>query len=230
MGFYDDYNFDGFKFFSKLKTSPLNVPCPQFLSIIKQFKSSTPPPESLTVAEIGIGAGATALQVLKLLDEGDVYYVFSREGDIKNFVEDLQTHDLGIKCQVVPCGNSNCLFDSYNWKLSNMVFKMRERHEAGIFDVVYLDGAHTLVHDGLAVCLLKELIKDGGYLILDDIFWTLAGSKWGREFGAGKFTKEQMEDCQILRVQEIFLTTDPNWERLSTPKDHRGVFRKRIKE
>ncbi len=144
--------------------------------------------------------------------------------------EDLQTRDFGVKCQVVTKGNSHEEWDSYNWNLSNMLFEMRERHEAGIFDAVYLDGAHVFLHDGLAVCLLKELIKDGGYLILDDLFWKFSQSAWGKKVGPGRLTKEQMEDCQILRVQEIFLTTDPNWERLSTPKDHRGVFRKRIKE
>ena len=43
MGFYDNYNFDGLKFFSGLKTSALNTPCKQFLSVIKQLKSTAPP-------------------------------------------------------------------------------------------------------------------------------------------------------------------------------------------
>lgn len=43
MGFYDSYNFDGLKFFSRMKTSSLKVPCKDFLSIIKKLKSSTPP-------------------------------------------------------------------------------------------------------------------------------------------------------------------------------------------
>ncbi len=230
MGFYDSYNFDGLKFFSGLKTSSLNAPCDNFLSIIKQLKSNTPPPESLTVAEIGIGAGATALQVLKLLDECDTYYAFDFEDSIKPFAEDLQARDFGIKCQVVTKSNSRKKFDSYNWNLSNMVFEMRERHEAGIFDAVYLDGAHNLFHDGLAVCLLKELIKDGGYLLLDDLFWSYSKSPSLAKVAINIWTKEQYEDCQVFRVQELFLTNDPNWERLSSPKDEQGLFRKRIKE
>lgn len=43
MGFYDSYDFEGLKFFSKLKTSSLNNPCKEFLSIIKQLKLNTPP-------------------------------------------------------------------------------------------------------------------------------------------------------------------------------------------
>lgn len=180
----------------------------------------------MTVAEIGIGFGATALQVLKMLDKDDVYYCFSRENDIKAFVEDLKTRDFGIKCQVIPFGNSNKIFDSYNWNLSNLVLQMREKNLPGIFDAVYLDGAHNLLHDGLAICLLKELIKDGGYLILDDLFWSYAKSPTMREYGFKNFPKEQAEDRQVFRAQELFLTNDPNWERLSSSKEPRGVFRK----
>ena len=110
-----------------------------------------------------------------------------------------------------------------------MIFEMRERNEPGVFDAAYLDGAHALLHDGLAVCMLKELVKDGGFLILDDLFWSYAKSPAPALLAGAlkRFTKEQTEDCQILRVQELFLSNDPNFEKLSSPKSWRGVFRKR---
>lgn len=226
MGFYDDWNFDGLKFFSQIKAHPTVAnPRREFLTVIKQLKSLNP--RNITVAEIGIGYGATTLQALKLLDENDVYYCFDFEGNIRAFVEDLQIRDFGIKCEIVTASNSDKEWDSYNWNLSNMIFRMRERREQGIFDAVYLDGAHTLLHDGLAVCLLKDLIKKGGFLVLDDLFWRFSASEWGRKVGPGRLTKEQMDDMQILRVQEIFLTCDPNWEKLSPPNFGRGIFRKR---
>ena len=230
MGFYDNYNFDGLKLFARITDGNAEMavtePAGRVLSIIKQLKTITPP-HSITVAEVGIGYGATALQILKILDENDTYYAFDFEDSVKALEDDLKTRDFGIKCQVVTKGNSREEWDSYNWNLSDMVFEMRERHETGIFDAVYLDGAHTLIHDGLAVCLLKELIKAGGYLILDDLFWTYAGSSWGRNVGPGRLTEEQMKAKQVLRVQELFLTNDPNFERLSSQKDGRGIFRKR---
>ena len=162
-----------------------------------------------------------------MLDADDVYYVFDFENKIKVFEEDLSALDFGVQCQVITKSNSHKEWDSYNWNLSKMVFEMRERHEAGMFDAVYLDGAHTFIHDGLAVCLLKELIKTDGYLILDDLFWTFAGSSWGQSVGPSRLTEEQMNDKQIFRVQELFLTADSNFEKLSYSKDPRGVFRKR---
>lgn len=167
------------------------------------------------------------MPVLTMLDEGDVYYGFDFEDRVQEFVADLQARDFGITCEVVLAGNSHNEWDSYNWNLSNMIFRMRERKQAGIFDAVYLDGAHTFLHDGLAVCLLKELIKDGGFLILDDLFWRYSNSKLGQKHSGGRLTREQVEDYQVLRVQELFLSNDPNFEKLSPPNAYRGVFRKR---
>ena len=164
-----------------------------------------------------------------MLEENDVFYTFDFEDRLEAMQKDLQKHDLGVKCQVIMKGNSRRLLDSYNWHLGNLIFEMRERHEAGIFDAVYLDGAHNFLHDGLAVCLLKELIKDNGFLILDDLFWSFTRSHSPQllEQGQKFFPKEQAEAPQLLRVQELFLTTDSNFEKLSSPKDPRGVFRKR---
>lgn len=163
-----------------------------------------------------------------MLDSDDVYYAFDFDYRVKALEEDLKViaRDFGIKCQVVTKGNSNKRFDSYNWNLSNMIFEMRKKNEVGIFDAVYLDGTHTLLHDGLAVCLLKELIKDGGFLILDDLFWSYNVSPRMQKAGLEYFPEEQVKDHQIFRVQELFLSNDPNFERLSSPKDPRGIFRK----
>ncbi len=226
MGFYDNYNFDGLKLLAKIKDRPENYcsePCEEFLNVIKHLKTNR---RNVSVAEIGIGFGATALQVLNLLDSDDIYYGFDFADNLNDFAHDLQARDFGITCEIFLATNTDKMFDSYNWNLSNMIFQMRERNEAGLFDAAYLDGAHTFLHDGLAVCLLKELVKDGGFLLLDDIFWTLESDQWGRGYGFGKMTDEQMSDYQILRVRKLFLDNDPNFEALTPPDSWRAIFRK----
>lgn len=162
-----------------------------------------------------------------MLDEKDIYYAFDFADNLKKFTDDLQARNFGIKCRISVAGNSHDEWDSYDWNWSNMIFQMRKQKLPGIFDAVYLDGAHTFLHDGLAVCLLKELIKDGGFLILDDLFWTFAKSKSGQKISPGRLPEYQTKDYQIFRVQELFLTNDLNFEKLSPPNSWRGVFRKR---
>ena len=227
MGFYDNCNFDGLKLLSQIKTKPedfVSDPCEDFLDIIKSLKSTR---RNISVAEIGIGYGATTLRTLELLDAGDVYYAFDFKKKLEDFAYDLQARNFGINCEVILAPNSNKEWDSYNWNLSNMIFRMRERGEAGMFDAVFLDGAHTFLHDGLAVCLLKELIKDGGFLLLDDIFWNFNSCEWGLNVGAERLTAEQMADCQILRVRKLFLDNDPNFEEISSPDAYRAAYKKR---
>ena len=228
MGFYDKWDFSGLKLFARMqRENILNKPSVHFVSVVKKLKAENPQ-KSIAVAEIGIGYGATALQVLKLLDEGDIYYGFDFEDRMQEFMSDLQAKDFGIKCRVVPLGNSRYTGDSYNWNLSNLIFDMRERNEAGIFDAVYLDGAHTFLYTGLGICLLKELLRDDGILVLDDVHWTVANSKTVRAnaIKAG-MPQDQMEDMQVLRAQKIFLDTDPNFELLSSADSPRSIFRKR---
>jgi predicted O-methyltransferase YrrM len=45
-----------------------------------------------------------------------------------------------------------------------------------IFDFCLIDGAHTWETDGLAFFLITKILKSGGWLVLDDIYWTYAKS------------------------------------------------------
>ena len=229
MGFYDNWNFDGLKLFSRLKRrSSIAKPCREFLSVVNQLKTSSTSSRNITVAEVGVGYGATALPVLKMLDEGDTYYGFDFEERMQDFMSDLQEKDFGIKCRVVPMGNSHYTGDSYNWNLSKLILDMRDQNEPGLFDAVYLDGAHTFLYTGLGICLLKELLKDDGILILDDVRWTVAHSQKRKEIALKDgMPIDQAEDMQVLRAQKIFLDNDPNFEKISLPDASRGIFRKR---
>lgn len=57
---------------------------------------------------------------------------------------------------------------TYSWTL----FEMLQRGEK--YDVIYLDGHHTFYIDLPALLLADRLLKPGGYLLLDDMQWTLA--------------------------------------------------------
>ena len=223
MGFYDNVDLTRFNFISKIRTNPqVAEPSPEFMNAIDEHKNSS---KNLVIAEIGVGFGASTLLACQKLSAGDVYYCFDFQNSIVALLEDLKKFP-DLKCAVVGVGNSHKAWDSYNWNLSSMLLDMRLQNLDGWFDVCYLDGAHTFLHDGLAVCMLKEMIKPNGILILDDLFWTYASSPIVSEFGKEQFPEDQWKARQVLRVQDIFLINDPKFKRLSDSESWRGVFKR----
>lgn len=202
----------------------ISVPCNEVLELIKELKKSTEP---ISVAEIGIGVGATANEIVKCLDASDDYYMFSFERDVLELYEDIKQKDYCL-ANIYAMGNTNKTYDSYNWTLAKL-FLLKEKQS--FLDLTYLDGAHTFFHDGLACCLLKDMTKEGGIIVFDDINWSYAKSpasnperkpdvlKW--------YTQEQIEACQIAMVVDIFMKDDRNWQLLEEYSSaHRATYKK----
>jgi predicted O-methyltransferase YrrM len=61
---------------------------------------------------------------------------------------------------------------SYTWRLMRFL----EAGMYGHFDFCYIDGGHTWDSTGFALSLVAHLLKPGGWVILDDLDWTLSTS------------------------------------------------------
>lgn len=206
----------------------VSTPCWEFIDVVKKKKNEN---KIITVAEVGVGHGASSVEVCKLLSEKDTYYGF----DYEDILEDL-FHDLNkipeICCSRIGKGNSHKICDSYNWNLSELLFDMRNSEKNGIFDVVYLDGTHMFVQDGAACCLLKELLKPGGYIVFDDIFMTWKNGGCQRLYIENKelYPEEQLCECQVRRVVNAFMIEDKRFQQVfigSTLNPSRAVFIKK---
>lgn len=185
--------------------------CRDFVHLVKESKKQK---GKVVIAEIGVGIGATAVEVIKWLDEKDEYYMF----DFSDVLEDINSDIKKLNQQSIIklFGNSHKTYDTYGWNLAKLVLDMREKNQDGIFDVVYLDGAHTLIHDGLTAVLLKELVKKEGYVIFDDVYWKMSTSptvSMNSEL-CDKYTDEQIEACHIELILELFFTKDDNYRQI----------------
>lgn len=180
----------------------------------------------LTVAEIGVGIGATSVEIVKRLRECDSFHFFSYADEVQRLLEDLQSAEF-CSCKLVPWGNSRKRLDSYNWNLAKIILGQSQRH--GIYDLVYLDGGHSLFVSGLGCVLLKELVCPGVYLVFDDVGWVMAG-KIGVDpiycpAIAENFTEEQINTPQIDMVIDLFMKNDKQWVRMPSSKT-RATFMK----
>lgn len=81
---------------------------------------------------------------------------------------------------------------TYAWTL----FDLLQDGEA--FDVIYVDGHHTFYVDFPAFILADLLLKPGGYLLVDDIQWTLEfmQNTMARRFAAWRFYRKMYDFSQ----------------------------------
>lgn len=94
----------------------ISRPCEEMLSLIRKMKRDTMP---ISVAEIGIGIGATANEIVKLLDESDDYYMFGFDKDVLELQADLKQTDYCL-AQIHAIENTNKTYDSYTWSLAKL--------------------------------------------------------------------------------------------------------------
>lgn len=203
-----------YKTLSKIgKKGTNSEPCIEFIDLVRKKKEGNTP---IVVGEIGVDIGATAVEVCKQLDVVDTYYCFDFDNVVSDLIGDLQQVS-EVCCHLEGIGNSHKTLDSYSWSLCNMLFEMRENNLDGIFDVVYLDGAHTFIHDGLSCCILKEMIKKQGYIVFDDLNWSIAESPTVNPEVNPRirdlYTDEQISDCQIQKVINAFMVNDKSFKR-----------------
>ena len=171
---------------------------------------------TFTIAEIGIGTGASTINVARILNNTGYYHIF----DFQNTI-DYQMKLLNILGyhNVTGHGCSSKLMDSYNWSLLQMI----KENSGPVFDYIFLDGCHTFPTDGLAFFLADRLLKVGGYIEFDDYNWTL---QWhldtqGNEYAEGvdknqyngsfkerilqSFTEEQIKTRQVADIVDYLV-------------------------
>lgn len=94
---FNKFDLSAYKILSKLPSHPLNQPCDEVLQIVRTKKMEK---ETIIVAEIGCGVGATALATCRMLDTDDIYYCFDFEPRIEDLVDDLRKFpDIG--CHII---------------------------------------------------------------------------------------------------------------------------------
>ncbi|MGP1678337.1 MAG: class I SAM-dependent methyltransferase [Burkholderiales bacterium] len=171
------------------------------------------------IAEIGVGIGETSLAFAQYLAGAGVLNLFDRRKTV-----DAVAAMLGSKgfTNVRAHGCSNRLLDSYNWSLAQL---LRE-HREPIFDYVFLDGAHTWVHDALAFLLVDRLLVPGGYLDFDDYDWTIASSPTTNPQRVpamnALYTEEQMRTKQIKMVVDLLVRRSSGYVEV----DENKIFQK----
>jgi predicted O-methyltransferase YrrM len=184
------------------------------------------------VAEIGIGIGATSVELCRLLaGQGEIAF-FDYADKLEELAADLRAEGFG---NFRLFGNSRRTFDSYCWSLAQQAQSMRAAGRDGVFDFIYLDGAHLFHHDAPAALLCKQLVRPGGVVLLDDYDWSIAVSPTMRPSVRPSvrehFTEEQIETPHVRVICDLFFDPDPAFRKLEIgygAREHRRAYRRHL--
>lgn len=112
----------------------------------------------------------------------------------------------------VPSDRVEIYFEptSYTWRLMRFLEAGRQDD----FDFIYIDGAHTWAVDGLAFYLCAQLLRPGGWILFDDLDWTLATSSVAGEPWVQALPIEERETPQVRKIWELLVKSHPSFDRL----------------
>ncbi len=143
------------------------------------------------ILEIGVGIGATSKAIYETLSREDYLFLADYEEKVITLKAELERlpHD---GPEVITWGNSHKLLDSYAWAFAEEICKGRK------FDLIFLDGAHNFVFDGLICAMASKALNENGYFLVDDVDFTMHELI---EHNSGK--KKQIEMLYTLQQQNI---------------------------
>jgi predicted O-methyltransferase YrrM len=190
----------------------ISQPSKDALALLRIVLERTPAP---CVCEIGVGIGATTVELCRLLNGRGELWLFDFDDTLTELARELES--LGFR-NLRLFGNQRKTFDSYAWTLA-MVHRQSSDREASLIDFAYLDGAHAFHCDGPAAILLKSLLRPNGILLFDDYDWTFGTSmtqnpKINPQI-LDEYTEEQIDIAHVKLVCDLFFDRDPAFQKLN---------------
>lgn len=205
----------------------LSVPNQLFLEYIRKLKTDTA--VAITIAEIGVGIGATAQAVLQTLDINDQYYLFDYSDKVEELSAEL-SRSIPNTPKIIRMGNSRAALDNYVWSLYNLAVD-KSQDTMALFDLVLLDGAHDYTIDLAACALLVNLLKPNGLLILDDIYFNVKALAEHNPLKGKKlksfYSGLQENAFQIEMICESFLDCHPALQKVAIKDISVAVYRRK---
>lgn len=160
------------------------------------------------ILELGFAHGVSACHMAAALDElGGARHVVTI--DTRHALQRRPPiTELLARCELGHLVTPIFADTSYTWELMRMLGK----DPPPSFDFVYVDGAHRWDPDGFAFLLADRMLAPGGWMLFDDLDWTLAESpslrdeEWVRELPA-----EQRTTPQVRRIFDLLVRTHPDY-------------------
>jgi predicted O-methyltransferase YrrM len=171
--------------------------------------------ELADVLELGCYHGVSTCYLAGAVDElgrGHVTTLDRKEA----LALDPTVHDLLDRCGLAHRVTTVFAHTSFTWELRRMLAEP----EPPSFDFVFLDAGHTWDVTGFAFFLVDRLLRPGGWLLFDDLNWSVDASasvrttNWAKALSAEERSTQQVRDVFDVLVggdPRYSTTVDGNW-------------------
>lgn len=161
------------------------------------------------VLELGFFHGVSALYMAAALEEKGADGLITtidkfNAKELEPNIEDL-SYKLGLSAYIKPIYAHDC----YTWEL----LRLLELKPRPSFDLIFIDGAHLWKTDGFAFFLCDKLLVENGYLIMDDIWWSMSknadpnSNEWTK-----KYSNEEQSTNQLEKVFSLLIKEHPSYD------------------
>lgn len=162
------------------------------------------------VLELGFAHGKSTCYLAAAVDQlGDGHVLTMDTAHARDRKPNI--HELLSKCGLTERVTPVFAASSYTWEL----MKLLEQRPQPRFDFAYIDGGHTWDATGFGFLLVDKLLVPGGWMLFDDLDWTIASSpsvaesRWAR-----KVSEEERTTAQVRKVFELLVRTHPHYGEL----------------
>ena len=194
-----------------MKTQPWGITEEQG-RLIYDFILRTKPAEIL---ELGTGVGTSSCYMAAALDElgaGRITTI-DRNPDLPEWLRKSFSKADPALLRFVEIVTTT---SSYN---DALLARIEAQTQSGIcepcLDFCYIDGAHTWADDGFAFFLADKLLKPGGWMLFDDMAWTIAGSaEASKEAWTQAMSPELCATMQVTKVFDLLVAPHPSYDHL----------------
>jgi predicted O-methyltransferase YrrM len=110
---------------------------------------------------------------------------------------------------------------SYNDELMRLILKQTQNSRCEpCFDFCFIDGAHTWEIDSCAFFLAEKLLKPRGWMLFDDLTWTIGASAEAKKHGLeDKLPLDLIQTPQVMRVFELCVCQHPGFDSFTITDD-----------
>lgn len=177
------------------------------------------------VLELGFAHGVSTCYMAAALDELgvgqittiDIPDALKRSPDLYGLLERT-----GLSRYVSPIIDPT----SYTWTLMEMIEAASGAGRCQTrFDFIFIDGAHSWEIDGFALFLSEKLLRPGGWILFDDLYWSY-DEQHGVHDAVGSIPARDRTTPQIDRVFHLLATQHPSLDEFHT-QGNWGWARKR---